>query len=47
MVIWDKKDYLMEVEETVSCKETYEEVSMNPLFPLKLFMILSKMSKNF
>ena len=27
VVIWDKKDYLMEVEKQLSCKKTYEEVS--------------------
>ena len=32
VVIWDKKDYLMEVEKQLSCKETYEEVSSDPSF---------------
>ena len=27
VVIWDKKDYLMEAEKQLSGKETYEEVS--------------------
>ena len=26
VVIWDKKDYLMEAEKQLSCKETYKEV---------------------
>ena len=32
VVIWDKKDYLLEVEKQLSCKETYEELSSDPLF---------------
>ena len=35
MVIWDKKDYLMEAEKQLSCKETYEEVSSDPHFLIK------------
>ena len=34
-VIWDKKDYLMEAEKQLSCKETYEEVSSDPSFLIK------------
>ena len=30
VVIWDKKDYLMEAEKQLSCKETYEEVLSDP-----------------
>ena len=41
VVIWDKKDYLMEAEKQLSCKKTFEEVSTS----LKLFMILSKKLK--
>ena len=36
VVIWDKKDYLMEAEKKLSSKETYEEVYGTPLFSLKL-----------
>ena len=32
LVICDKKDYLMEAEKQLSCKETYEEVSSDPSF---------------
>ena len=35
VVIWDKKDYLMEAEKQLSCKETYEEVSSDPSFLIK------------
>ena len=35
VVIWDKKDYLMETEKQLSCNETYEEVSSNSSFLLK------------
>ena len=33
--MWDKKDYLMEAEKQLSCKETYEEVSSDPSFLIK------------
>ena len=35
VVIWDKKDYLMEAEKQLSCKETYEEVSSDTSFLIK------------
>ena len=35
VVIWDKKDYLMEAEKQLSYKETYEEISSDPLFLIK------------
>ena len=46
VVIWDKKDYLLEVEKRLSCKETYEELSSDPLFSLKLFITLLKKFEN-
>ena len=33
--VWDKKDYLMEAEKQLPCKETYKEVSNNPSFLIK------------
>ena len=36
VVIWDKKDYLTESEKQISCKETYEEVSNDPSFLIKI-----------
>ena len=35
VVMWDKKDYLMEAEKQLSCKETYEELSSDPSFLIK------------
>ena len=35
VVIWDKKDYLMEAEKQLPCKVTYEEVSSDPSCLLK------------
>ena len=35
VVMWDKKDYLMEAEKQLSCKETYEELSSHPSFLIK------------
>ena len=35
VVIWDKKDCLLEAEKQLSCKETYEEVSSDPSFLIK------------
>ena len=35
VVTWDKKDYLMEAEKQLFCKETYEKVSSNPSFIIK------------
>ena len=35
VVIWDKKDYFMEAEKQLSCKETYEEVSSDTSFLIK------------
>ena len=32
VVVWDKKDYLIEAEKQLSCKETYVEVSSNLSF---------------
>ena len=42
VVVWDKKDYLMETENQLPSKETYEEVSSDPLFSLKLFIKIRK-----
>ena len=36
VVIWDKKDYLMESEKQLSCKKTHEEVSSDPSFVIKI-----------
>ena len=35
VVIWDKKDCLLEAEKQLSCKETYEEVSSDPSFLIR------------
>ena len=35
LVIWDKKDYFIEAEKQLSCKETYEEVLSDPSFLIK------------
>ena len=35
MDLLDKKDYLMEAEKQLSCKETYEEISSNSSFLIK------------
>ena len=35
LVICEKKNYLMEAEKQLSCKETYEEVSSDPSFLIK------------
>ena len=35
LVIWDKKDYFIEAEKPLSCKETYEEVLSDPSFLIK------------
>ena len=35
VVIWDKKDYFMEAEKQLSCKETYEKLSNDPFFLIK------------
>ena len=43
--MWDKKDYLMEAEKQLSCKETYEEVSSDPSFLIKT--VLDTLRKNF
>ena len=39
VVIWDKKDYLMEAEKQLSCKES---AFLTPPFSSKLYMTLSK-----
>ena len=36
VVIWDKNDYLMEAQKQLSCKETYEEVSSDLFFLVKI-----------
>ena len=46
VVIWDKKDYLMEAEKQLSCKETYEEVSSDTSFLIKtIYDTLEKIRK--
>ena len=35
VVTWNKKDYLMEAEKQLFCKETYEKVSSDPSFIIK------------
>ena len=35
LVIWDKKDYFMEAEKQLSCKETYEQASSDRSFLIK------------
>ena len=46
VVISDKKDYPMEAEKQRSCRETYEEVSSDPSFLIKIIHdTLEKKSK--
>ena len=42
VVIWDKKDYLMESEKQLSYKELMKKFQVTDLFSLKLFIILLK-----
>ena len=39
VVIWDKRDYLLEAEKQLSCKETMKKFLASHLFSLKPSMI--------